>query len=78
MKRKQEERNYIIITFYQGNSVQMGAVRYASSQVDAILAARSALHNTWNWQAVVYRWNEKESRVESFVAAYDTIGGKKI
>lgn len=72
MKRKKEERKYIVITFYEGKTMCMGNVRYADSQVNAILAARSALHNTKDWQANVYRWNEEEKRVESFVASYDT------
>lgn len=75
MKKKKEERKYIIISFMHGSTMQMGAVKYAASQVDAILTARSLLHNTRAWQAVVYRWNDEEQRVESFVAAHDTMNG---
>lgn len=78
MKRKKEERKYIIITFYQGNTSRMGAIKYADSQVNALLTARSMLHNTLNWQAIVYRWDDEKAKVESFVAEYNTIDGKII
>ena len=73
MKKKKEERKYIIISFMHGSTMQMGAVKYAASQVDAILTARSLLHNTIGWQAVVYRWDDEKEKVESFVASHDTI-----
>lgn len=72
MKKKEKAKNYVILTFANGQAARLGRIYYAENRMEAMETVHKALYHTTDWQAIVYRWDDENQRAETLVAMYDT------
>lgn len=82
MNKKKEKRNrlrwwqkrkrYIIMTFCHGEARHFSFFKFAKTEEEAHLEARLLVYNTLDWQAIIFRWNDREHHTDGFVGEYNT------